>query len=171
MPVRLDGLACLAAFVLVLGPLPNAQSHDDAAASQTATKEMARMHATGSFNVKLTPQAAAPGIETAELSRMTIDKQFQGDLAAASLGEMLAIRTQVQGSAGYVALERVTGTLHGRTGSFVLQHSGTMDRGTSSLVLTVVPDSGTGELTGLRGVMTIEIDNGKHSYTMDYVLP
>lgn len=171
MPVRLDGLTCLAALVLVLGPLPNAQSHNDASASPTATKEMARMHATGSFDVKLTPQAAAPGIETAALSRMTIDKQFQGDLAAASLGEMLAIRTQVQGSAGYVALERVTGTLHGRTGSFVLQHSGTMDRGTSSLVLTVVPDSGTGELTGLRGAMTIEIDNGKHSYTMDYVLP
>lgn len=169
MPVRLDGLAWLAALVLVLGPLTNAQSHNDA--SPTAMKEMARMHATGTFDVKLTPQAAAPGIETAGLSRMTIDKQFQGDLAAASLGEMLAIRTQVQGSAGYVALERVTGTLHGRTGSFVLQHSGTMDRGASSLVLTVVPDSGTGELTGLRGAMTIEIDNGKHSYTMDYVVP
>lgn len=129
------------------------------------------MHASGSFDVKLTPQPAAPGIENAELGRMTIDKQFHGDLVAASLGEMLAIRTTVQGSAGYVALERVTGTLHGRTGSFVLQHSGTMDRGVSSLALTVVPDSGTGELAGLRGAMTIEIDQGKHRYTMDYVLP
>jgi len=129
------------------------------------------MHARGSFDVKLTPQPAAPGIETAELGRMTIDKQYHGDLIAASLGEMLAIRTGVPGSAGYVALERVTGKLHGRVGSFVLQHSGTMDRGASSLALTVVPDSGTGELTGLRGAMTIEIDQGKHSYTMDYVLP
>ena len=129
------------------------------------------MHATGSFDVKLTPQPVAPGIETAELGRMTIDKRFSGDLVAASLGEMLAIRTGVPGSAGYVALERVTGKLHGRVGSFVLQHSGTMDRGASSLALTVVPDSDTGELTGLRGAMTIEIDQGKHSYTMDYVLP
>lgn len=129
------------------------------------------MHATGSFDVKLAPQPAAPGIETAELGRMTIDKRFSGDLVAASLGEMLAIRTGVPGSAGYVALERVTGTLHGRTGSFVLQHSGTMDRGVSSLALSVVPDSGAGELAGLRGSMTIEIDQGKHRYTMEYVLP
>ncbi len=100
------------------------------------------MHTTGSFDVKLTPQTAAPGIETAKLDRMTIDKQFHGDLAAASLGEMLAIRTEVQGSAGYVAMERVTGSLHGRKGSFVLQHSGTMNRGVSLLALTVVPDSG-----------------------------
>lgn len=129
------------------------------------------MHATGSFDIKLTPQPAAPGIETAGLGRMTIDKRFSGDLVATSLGEMLAIRTGVPGSAGYVALERVTGTLHGRTGSFVLQHSGTMDRGVSSLALSVVPDSGAGELEGLRGSMTIEIDQGKHSYTMEYVLP
>ena len=129
------------------------------------------MHATGSFDVKLTPQTAAPGIESAKLGRMTIDKQFHGDLAAASLGEMLAIHTEVQGSAGYVAIERVTGSLHGRKGSFVLQHSGTMNRGVASLALTVVPDSGTDELTGLRGSMKIEIDHGKHSYTMDYVLP
>jgi hypothetical protein len=84
---------------------------------------------------------------------------------------MLAIRTETQGSAGYVAIERVTGVLHGRKGSFVLQHSGTMNRGVSSLAVTVVPDSGTDELTGLRGAMTIEIDHGKHSYTMDYALP
>ena len=129
------------------------------------------MHATGSFDVKVTPQTAAPGIETAKLGRMTIDKQFHGDLAAASLGEMLAIRTEVQGSACYVAMERVTGKLHGRKGSFVLQHSGTMNRGVSLLTLIVVPDSGTDDLTGLSGSMTIEIDHGKHSYTMDYVLP
>jgi len=129
------------------------------------------MHATGSFNVILTPQSAAPDLATAGLARMRIDKQFHGDLDATSLGEMLANRTKVQGSAGYVALEHVTGTLHGRQGSFVLQHSGTMDRGAQSLTLTVVPDSGTDALTGLRGSMTIEIDQGKHSYTMDYLLP
>lgn len=129
------------------------------------------MHATGSFDVKLTPQTAALGIEAARLDRMTIDKQFHGDLAAASLGEMLAIRTEVQGSAGYVAIERVTGTLRGRKGSFVLQHSGTMSRGTSLLALTVVPDSGTDDLKGISGSMAIKTDHGEHSYTMDYVLP
>lgn len=129
------------------------------------------MHATGTFDVTMTPQPPTPGIEAAKLGRMSIAKQFSGDLAAASLGEMLALRTEVQGSAGYVAMERVTGSLHGRKGSFVLQHSGTMDRGVSLLALSVVPDSGTGELTGLRGTMTIENHQGSHSYTMDYVLP
>lgn len=129
------------------------------------------MHATGLFDVTMTPQAAAPGSKTAEFGRMTIDKRFSGDLIATSVGEMLALRTQVQGSAGYVAMERVTGTLHGRAGSFALQHSGTMDRGAASLILTVVPDSGTDALTGLRGSMTISIDNGAHGYTMDYLLP
>lgn len=129
------------------------------------------MHATGTFDVKLTPQTATAEIETAKLSRMTIDKQFHGDLTAASLGEMLAVRMEAHGSAGYVAMERVTGTLHGHKGSFVLQHSGTMNRGVSSLQLMVVPDSGTGELTQLSGTMTIEIDQGTHRYTMDYVLP
>ncbi|EMD1305830.1 DUF3224 domain-containing protein [Serratia ureilytica] len=129
------------------------------------------MHATGTFDIKLTPQTATAEIETAKLSRMTIDKQFHGDLTAVSLGEMLAVRMDAHGSAGYVAMERVTGTLHGHKGSFVLQHSGTMNRGVSSLQLTVVPDSGTGELTQLSGSMTIEIDQGAHRYTMDYVLP
>ncbi len=129
------------------------------------------MHATGSFDITLTPQTAAPAIADAKLGRMTIEKQFHGDLEAASLGEMLSVRTEVQGSAGYVALERVTGTLHGRKGSFVLQHSGTMHRGAASLALSVVPDSGSGELAGLSGAMSIQIDQGKHSYTMDYLLP
>ncbi len=126
------------------------------------------MNATGTFDVKITPQAATPGIEAAKLGRMTIDKQFHGDLDAHSLGEMLAMRSDVAGSAGYVAMERVTGTLHGRAGSFVLQHSGTMNRGASSLTLTVVPDSGTGELLGLHGAMTIEIEQGKHRYEFKY---
>ena len=108
--------------------------------------------------------------EGATLGRMSIDKQFHGDLEATSKGEMLTAGTGVKGSAGYVAIERVTGTLHGRSGSFVLQHSGTMTRGAPQLTITVVPDSGTGELAGLAGRMTIEIADGKHSYDFEYTL-
>jgi hypothetical protein len=129
------------------------------------------MQANGPFDVKLTQQSEAPGIEPANLGRMTIDKQFHGDLEAASLGEMLSAMGQVQGSAGYVAIERVTGTLHGRQGSFVLQHYGIMDRGAPQLTITVVPDSATGALAGLRGTMQIQIEDGKHSYVFDYSLP
>jgi Protein of unknown function (DUF3224) len=129
------------------------------------------MHANGPFDVKLSPQSPAPGIEAANLGRQTIDKQFHGDLKATSLGEMIAAMSSVQGSAGYVAMERVTGVLHGKRGSFVLQHTGIMDRGTPSLVITVVPDSGTDALTGLTGSMKIQIEQGKHSYTFDYDLP
>lgn len=129
------------------------------------------MHAAGTFDVKLSPQPPAPGIEAAGLGRMTLDKQFHGELEGHSLGEMLAVQTGVEGSAGYVALERVTGTLGGRHGSFALQHSGTMERGAASLMVTVVPDSGTGELKGLSGAMTIRIEQGRHYYAFDYRLP
>ena len=129
-------------------------------------------HASGSFNVKLTPQKADnPETESAKLGRMAIDKQYHGDLEAASKGEMLSAMTDVKGSAGYVALERVTGTLGGRSGSFVLQHSGTMKRGEAQLSVTVVPDSATGELAGLAGNLSIQITEGKHSYVFDYTLP
>lgn len=129
------------------------------------------MQATGPFDVKLTPQSPVAAIESANLGRQTIDKQFHGDLEATSLGEMIAAMSSVQGSAGYVAMERVTGLLHGKRGSFVLQHTGIMDRGAPSLVITVVPDSGTDALTGLTGSMKIQIEQGKHSYTFDYDLP
>jgi hypothetical protein len=104
---------------------------------------------------------------------MSLDKQFHGDLEATSKGEMIATQTDVKGSAGYVAMERVTGTLAGRKGSFVLQHSATMNRGVPELSITVVPDSGTDELTGLTGKMNIIIiiAAGKHSYEFDYALP
>src|ERR1035441_9040530 len=102
---------------------------------------------------------------------MSIDKKFSGDLEATSQGEMLAAMTAVKGSAGYVAIERVSGTLHGRNGTFVLQHSGTMTRGTPQLSITVVPDSGTGQFDGISGTMTIKIDQGKHSYEFEYTLP
>jgi hypothetical protein len=101
---------------------------------------------------------------------MSIDKQFHGDLEATSKGQMLAISSDVKGSAGYVAMERVTGMLQGRTGTFALQHSGTMTRGVPQLIITVVPDSGTGELVGLSGKMTIDIVDGKHSYDFEYTL-
>ena len=128
------------------------------------------MQASGTFEVTLTPQAPSAGIEPAQLGRQTIVKQFHGDLEATSLGEMLAAMSPVPGSAGYVAMERVDGTLHGCRGSFVLQHSGTMTRGTSALSVSVVPDSGTGELAGLRGTMSIEIVQRRHSYRFDYLL-
>jgi uncharacterized protein DUF3224 len=123
-------------------------------------------HAAGNFDVKLVPQ---PDADPA-LSRMSIEKQFHGDLDAASQGQMLAAGTAVKGSAGYVAIEKVTGSLHGRTGSFVLQHNATMNRGTPSLTIAVVPDSGTGQLTGLTGAMNIVITDGKHFYEFDYTL-
>ncbi|HZR28533.1 MAG TPA: DUF3224 domain-containing protein [Terriglobales bacterium] len=124
-------------------------------------------HASGPFEVKLNPQTPYE----ASLGRMSIDKQFHGDLEATSKGEMLSIMTAVKGSAGYVAMELVSGTLHGRQGTFVLQHSATMTRGTPQLSVTVVPDSGTGQLTGLAGTMTIKIEEGgKHFYEFEYTL-
>ncbi|RUL61394.1 DUF3224 domain-containing protein [Dyella dinghuensis] len=129
------------------------------------------MQATGPFDVKLAPQPPTQGIEAANLGRQTIDKQFHGDLEATSLGEMIAAMSSVQGSAGYVAMERVTGVLHGKRGTFVLQHTGIMNRGVPSLVITVVPDSGTDALTGLTGTMEIQIEQGKHAYVFDYNLP
>lgn len=129
-----------------------------------------QISAEGRFDVKLAPMAADHE-SGAAIGRMTIDKQFHGDLEATSHGQMLAHRTAVQGSAGYVAMEIVTGMLHGRSGSFVLQHSGTMDRGEPSLVLTVVPDSATGDLIGLRGRMTIVVAGKEHSYAFEGTLP
>lgn len=124
--------------------------------------------ATGTFEVKLTPQSDAPD---APVGRMSIDKQFQGDLAGTSSGQMLmASSPSVKGSAGYVAIEKVTGTLNGHHGSFYLQHNGTMTRGVGELTITVIPDSGTDELAGLRGNMNIIIADGKHAYEFDYDL-
>ena len=125
-------------------------------------------HASGSFDVKLTPQE--DNSKEAAIGRMTIDKQFHGDIEGTSKGQMLAFSTDVKGSAGYVAMERVTGKLQGRSGTFVLQHSATMNRGVPQLSITVVPDSGTGGLAGLTGTLMITITAGKHSYDFDYTL-
>ena len=128
-------------------------------------------HAIGPFEVKLEPQAPDGKFEDATMGRMTIDKQFHGDLEATSKGQMLTAVTDTKGSAGYVAIERVTGTLKGRRGSFALQHTGAMNRGVPQLSVTVVPDSGTGQLVGLAGKMDIKIVEGKHSYEFEYTLP
>jgi len=122
-------------------------------------------HAAGTFEVKLTPQP-----DDSPVGRMTIAKEFHGDLEAASVGQMLASMSEVKGSAGYVAIEKLTGTLHGRAGGFVLQHRGVMNRGAAELSVTVVPDSGAGDLVGIKGSMNIIIEAGKHSYEFDYTL-
>ena len=126
--------------------------------------------ASGTFEVKVNPQPSDDAVGDPGTSRMSLDKQFQGDLEGTSKGQMLAVGTDVKGSAGYVAIERVTGALHGRSGTFALQHSGTMTRGAPQLDISVVPDSGTGELVGLAGKMSINIVEGKHFYDFDYTL-
>jgi uncharacterized protein DUF3224 len=127
-------------------------------------------HATGPFDVKVTAQDDKS--EDPLLNRMTLDKHYHGDLEATGKGQMLTAGTDVKGSGAYVAIEKVTGTLGGRTGSFVLQHSGTMTRNTPQLTITVVPDSGTGELKGITGKMAINIAaDGKHSYDLEYTVP
>lgn len=125
-------------------------------------------HAVGTFEVKVTPQPAEEG--DGGISRMLLDKKIHGDLEGTSQGQMLTGGV-VKGSGGYVAMEKITGTLKGRSGSFLLQHSATMTKGEPQLSITVVPDSGTGELAGLAGTFNIKIDAGKHSYEFDYSLP
>jgi hypothetical protein len=169
------GLA--AAILLLAGWTAAAPAQTPAAPAQTpaaprvpGAREAVLQRASGTFEVTLTPLAPAQDTAGSGLGRMAIDKRFAGDLAGTSRGEMLTAMTGTKGSAGYVAIERVTGTLQGRQGSFVLQHSGTMTRGEPGLRITVVPDSGTGELAGLTGSMTIVIADGKHSYLFEYTL-
>ncbi len=128
-------------------------------------------HATGTFEVKVVPQPAADPSKPAVVSRMTIDKQFHGGLDGTSRVEMLTAGTDVKGSAVYVAIEQFTGTLAGRKGSFLLHHTGIMTRGAPQLTVSVVPDSGTGQLVGLTGEMNIIIADGRHSYDFAYTLP
>jgi Protein of unknown function (DUF3224) len=115
-------------------------------------------------------QAFTEGVGDPIVGRMSIDKRFRGALDATSKGQMLAVRTDVEGSAGYVAMEHFVGTLDGHAGSFALQHSGMMTRGVPALTVTVVPDSGTGDLAGIDGTMTIDIVDGEHRYAFDYIL-
>ncbi len=129
------------------------------------------LQAKGTFEVRLVPLAVHEAAQDAGLGRMSIDKVFSGDLSGASHGEMLSGGDPRSGSAGYVAMERVSGTLQGREGTFMLQHSGTMDGGGHSLRVSVVPGTGTGALQGLAGELTIDITGGKHFYTFAYHLP
>jgi hypothetical protein len=129
------------------------------------------MHAKGTFEVKITPQSFAEGVGDPTVGRMAIEKHFKGDMEGVGRGQMLAVGTAIDGSAGYVAMERVQATLHGREGSFALQHNGVMNRGTPQLAITIVPDSGTDGLSGIAGALTIRIADSAHHYELAYSLP
>jgi hypothetical protein len=133
-----------------------------------ASKKEMTMHATGPFDVKMAPQDDK---STEGLSRFLLDKQYHGDLDGTAKGQMLTNGVSADGSGVYVAMEKFTGILKGRSGSFVLHHTGVMTRGTPQLTIAVVPDSGTGELAGIAGTMTINIVDKKHSYDFEYTLP
>jgi hypothetical protein len=151
----------VALLLVVIGP---------AAAIQAQKEAVVTNHAKGMFDVKVVPQPA-DGPAGGPFSRLFLDKQFHGDLEAASKGQMLGSQSaEVEGSGAYVALEHVTGTLRGRRGSFILQHNGTMRGNVPTLIVTVVPDSGTDQLKGLAGKMTIVIDGGTHAYDLEYTL-
>jgi hypothetical protein len=166
------GASVIAGICLCLGfgSSGHAQTHSPVA-NAVQKEALVGTHASGTFEVKLTPQASDEKTDDASLGRMMIEKQWHGDLEGTSKGQMLTAGTGAKGSSGgYVAIEKVSGTLHGRSGSFVLQHSGTMTRGAPQLLITVVPDSGTGQLAGLAGTLTIKIAEGKHSYEFEYTL-
>lgn len=154
----ITGAACIA-LLLAGAAAPGNQDKKEPTMTQIAT---------GTFEVKLAPLDTYAKAD--KLGRMSIDKVFHGDLEAASQGEMLTAMTDVQGSAVYVAIERVTGTLNGKPGSFVLHHRGIMNNGQQELQVHVVPGSGTGELAGIAGQMTIRIEDGKHLYEFEYEL-
>lgn len=160
--MRLVRLAAVAVVASLAGGQSTAVAqHKEAAVSK---------HVAGTFDVKVIPQKDE-GISDPSVNRMALDKVYHGDLEATGLGQMLAAMGGQKGSGAYVAIERVTGTLHGKKGSFAVHHVGVMNRGAQSLSITVVPDSGTDELVGITGTMTIEITDGTHFYTLDYVLP
>lgn len=129
------------------------------------------LHASGNFEVRLSPQSADGEAADPAMARLTLDKQFYGDLDGSGSGQMLSVSTEVEGSAAYSAIERVSGTLAGRSGTFALQHTGIMTRGTPQLSITIVPDSGTGELLGIAGHMRLDIVDDKHLYRLEYTLP
>ncbi len=139
--------------------------------TEARTEKGAAMHASGAFDVKLTPQPADEKTNDPLLGRMSIDKHYHGELEATGTGQMLTGGDYKTGSAGYVAMEKVTGTLQGRTGTFLMQHSGTLTQGAQQLSITIVPGTGTGQLAGIAGKMDVKITDGKHFYELDYTLP
>lgn len=140
-----------------------------ASAAQAQKNPVMPNHARGTFDVKVTPQPAE-GSAGGPFGRFVLDKQFRGSLEATSAGTMLGAGTAIAGSGAYVAFELVSGTLDGKRGTFILQHVGTMQRNVATMTVTVVPDSGTDQLTGLTGRMTIIIEGGKHSYDLEYTV-
>ncbi len=162
-------LAAALALAVSATALP-ANAQFSAPTSPAPSKAPVMHHAKGTFDVKIESAPADEKVKDSAISRMTIDKQFHGDLDGHSIGVMLATGSP-EGSGAYVALERVTGTLNGRAGSFALQHSATMENKSPSLSISVVPGSGTGDLAGISGKMNIIITDGKHSYEFDYSLP
>jgi hypothetical protein len=162
----------LAGMLLVCSLALSVPAHSQAPTTKLLRKDpVMTRHAEGSFDVKVAPLPPDDATTGTAISRYGLDKHFHSDLDAVSKGEMLAAGDQAKGTAGYVAIEQVTGTLQGHSGSFALQHIGTMDQGKYQLSVTVVPGSGTGELAGIAGTMTILIASGKHSYTFEYTLP
>jgi hypothetical protein len=168
---------CLMALVVALGlvlPVTGDLLHAKSQTSQPAvkTEKGAAMHASGPFDVKLAPQPADDKTNDPLMGRMTIDKHYHGELEATGTGQMLTGGDYKTGSAGYVAMEKVSGTLQGRAGTFMLQHSGTHNTGAQQLSNTIVPGSGTGQLTGIAGKMDVTIkEGGKHFYELEYNLP
>jgi hypothetical protein len=164
--IRLASI-CLCAFLFLAADL-----YPQAPDSKPLKKEPAMTrHAEGTFDVKTTPMPPDDVTTGTPIGRFALDKQFHGDLEGPSKGEMLGAGNPTKGTAGYVAIEHVMGTLQGHTGSFAMQHNGSMDKGTFLLEVTVVPGSGTGDLAGISGNMKISNAAGKHSYTFDYTLP
>jgi hypothetical protein len=164
---RFSNLSSLAPVLVVLCGL---STHSQSTPAAPTKDSNVTMHAKGTFDVKVAP-VAEDKAEGSTLGRYSLDKQYHGDLDATAKGEMLTAGSDVKGSGAYVAVERVTGTLKGRKGSFALVHKGTMGHGSMELSVTVVPDSGTGQLTGISGTLNIIIADGKHSYDFEYSLP
>lgn len=166
------GLHLLTAACLAAGcPLAAIAQTGSGTPRQSPRSASMTARATGTFDVQLKPQQGDDYADGVSLGRMTIDKQYRGDLDGAAKGQMLTALTAVKGSAAYVAIERVSGAVHGRRGSFVLVHRGIMAGGGQELNLTVVPDSGTEQLAGISGTMRIQIADGRHSYEFEYALP
>lgn len=157
---------CLTIF---LSGAANAQNKSQVRKTGPSIKNTAKL-AKGTFEVKVIPMAAEENVGDPTIGRLSLEKQFSGDLSGTSKGQMLGVGTEVKDSGGYVAAERVNATLEGKKGTFALQHTGTMQGGKYDMLITVVPDSGTGDLTGISGKMKIIIEKGKHFYEFEYSL-
>jgi Protein of unknown function (DUF3224) len=167
----MNRLIYVAAVALLCGSVVSSGLAQAASGSNPPQKEKGAMdHASGTFDVNVVKQTDQGGDNS--VGRFTLDKQYHGDLQATGKGQMLTASTEVKGSGAYVAIERVTGTLKGREGSFALQHMGTMTQNVPQLTISIVPDSGTEQLKGIAGKMNIVIGaDGKHSYELEYTLP